>query len=328
MVNSESDDENNQDHHIKLNSKFNEKEKEEYIFQNNKRKIPNTNQTGYKDFDNLNNEDLYKHFNYNSYNRKNFFSCQFNSKLDIEEEEEEAMEKAIRPSNLKKLSFPHTHHQKNKSLNQLQFKSDTILNVNQFILDNSLTNENYEKSGRLNNNSKNDNINPTTDEKNTNNMKLSKPLALIPKHKSSLDLKRMKEENIDNPSDINNDTSNNNKSNQLDSNNRKQSFFFNFRNQGNLVKDLRSIVKAQNFKDEIEKFSELKISRHILERIIMPPFRTVQIERKSIEEATNYDLSKNSLDEPLRINIRQILSFLIFLILLFVIAVLVIFLTD
>lgn len=131
--------------------------------------------------------------------------------------------------------------------------------------------------------------------------------------------------NMDKFDDIN-DTQN--EGNQANKGFRKISFLSGFRIPANLVKDLKLIIKQENLKEEILKFANVKLSKHILERINMPPFRNVQIESKITEETDKEDLSGKDIYEPLRINHMQILSFLIVLILFFIIAILLIFLID
>lgn len=104
---------------------------------------------------------------------------------------------------------------------------------------------------------------------------------------------------------------------------RKGYFFNNIRrNNTSITKDLKIILKSQNFIEEIDKFSNLKLSKNILERINMPPFRNVQIERKIMEDSDKHDSFGDDSDEPLRVNIMQILGFLVVLLIFFVIAVL------
>jgi len=211
-------------------------------------------------------------------------------------------------------------NQKFNSSNYLNNANPTFKN---FILDNT---QNKEDSDLLNDDSNlNDDIKYNTPKFFMNNIKKVQ-FFKHKKHKTSTDLNNLLEENTENPSNKN--ITNNKNEATNDSNVRKYSFFYNFRNQSNLVKDLKLIVKRLNFKEEIEKFSGLKISKNILERINMPPFRNVQIERKITEELNHNMHSDKNLDEPLRINNIQILSFLIVLILLFVVAILLIVFLD
>jgi len=141
------------------------------------------------------------------------------------------------------------------------------------------------------------------------------------KHRISTNLKDLNEIN-DSKSvkEFNNEQSENN------TNNRKLSFFYNYRKQNNLIKDFKTIFKDEVFKSEIEKFSDLKISKNILERINMPPFRNVQIIPKITEDTENNDFFDNDLVEPLRINCIRILSFTISSISIFLVIILLIFL--
>lgn len=214
--------------------------------------------------------------------------------------------------------------------NDISNKNVTIPTINNLEFDDSQTRD---KARLLNNKnfSKLDNTKCNIDQKFTeNNQNNANNHETIKyknkKNKTSTNLNNLLDENTENPSDKN--MSGNNNQTGYDSNIRKYSFFYNFRNQANLVKDLKSIVKKLDFKGEIQKCSGLKISMHILERIDMPPFRNVQIERKTTEEPDHNDNSDKHMDEPLRISNIQILSFLIVLIILFIIAILLIFLID
>lgn len=157
-------------------------------------------------------------------------------------------------------------------------------------------------------------LNDLEKEQQLNNRKLSD------QSKQGVDL--LNPDKFDDP----NDTQNEGKDGEK--NFRKRSFFNNFRTPTNLVKDLKIVIKNLNLKEELEKFADVKLSKHILERINMPPFRNVQIESKITEEIDLEDQSGKNMDEPLRINHMQILSFLIVLILFFIIAILLIFLLD
>jgi len=206
---------------------------------------------------------------------------------------------------------------KHNSLNDLQYKTNAIRNLSNLVLDNSLNNENSDAF--------NQNLNPY-DYKKQMTPNFNGKVRFGSKHKTSTDINSF----IENSHEVSYNKNQNSNSNQIgnDYNNRKYSFLYNFRNQANLLKDLKIIVKTLNFKEEIEKFTGLKICKHILERINMPPFRNVQIERKITEEPDHNVNSDNNMDEPLRINNIQILCFLIVLTLLFIIIILLIFLID
>jgi hypothetical protein len=207
--------------------------------------------------------------------------------------------------------------------------ANKIIKAPQHYKYNSSYNVDFKKNMILSSTSKFD-----LDEDNIPNEKINDPakysglkikkvkFAPFQKHKTSVTLNNFAKENKDkNPMIVKHKTPDANS-------NRQSTFLFNYRNQANLVKDFKLIMQEEEFKNEIEKFSDCKISKHSLERINMPPFRNVQIELITTEFSESYEIMNKDLDEPLRINHIQILSFLVLLILLFIVAILVIFLSD
>jgi len=256
-------------------------------------------------------DDRKAYLSHKSYEDRNLFkssplrNSKSKNEIEIEKEENEYANK------IRKVS---QHYEYNSS-NNVDFKKNMIISkTSKFDLDeDSIPNEkiNFKANKKINDPAKN------------SGPKIKKvKLAPIQKHKTSVTLNNFAKENkYKNPMIV--------KHNTPDANsNRQSTFLFNYRNQANLVKDFKLIMQEEEFKNEIEKFSDCKISKHVLERINMPPFRNVQIELITTEASENYEIMNKDLYEPLRINHIQILSFLVLLILLFIVAILVIFLCD
>ena len=208
------------------------------------------------------------------------------------------------PVNLKKIGsaedpkpYNNFKSQQYKSSNNLQYPNKFILDNNEFIPYNNLA---YVKNSKEN---KNKDI--IQDNQKKNSCKHLKSVCY-----TSVNLSKQEKKTEE-------------KFQKTSTGIRKGYFFNNIRrNNASIIKDLKIILNSHNFIEEIDKFSNLKLSKNILERINMPPFRNVQIERKIMEDSDKNDSFGDESDEPLRINIMQILVFLVVLLIFFVIAVL------
>jgi hypothetical protein len=94
-----------------------------------------------------------------------------------------------------------------------------------------------------------------------------------------------------------------------------------------LCKDIRKVLKENIFSDYVENYSFLKIHRNVLEKIPILQFRNIRIDA-SDQNAVLLNLTKTDDDEPIRINNRKIFMFIVVLVVLFIAAILIIFLAP
>jgi hypothetical protein len=97
--------------------------------------------------------------------------------------------------------------------------------------------------------------------------------------------------------------------------------------QSSLCKEIKQVFKDNIFSDYIDNYSFLKIHRNVLEKIPILPFRNIRIDA-SDENAVLLNLAKIDDEEPIRINNRKIMWFIVTLISLFIAAILFIFLAT
>jgi len=97
----------------------------------------------------------------------------------------------------------------------------------------------------------------------------------------------------------------------------------------NLCSEFKIYLKSNEFLNFIESYSTLKMSKNTLERVSIPQFRDLKIKSGSNEtETKNYSLTKDEEESPISVNNKRILCFIVVLVMIFVTAILFIFLSN
>ena len=93
----------------------------------------------------------------------------------------------------------------------------------------------------------------------------------------------------------------------------------------NICKELKKVLKENQFMDYIEHYTFLKIQKNVLEKIAILEFRNIKVDSTFDDQILTNNIIEGD-DEPIRINNRKIMWFIVILVLIFIGAILFIFL--